>query len=214
MLKLVIFDFDGVIIDSEPLMKYAFEESYKLIIGDGLVPTETFFLHMGESLPRIIDRLGLSRKMVKPYCDISSSNIDKIKMFPGTINVLETISSLNLKMILLTGKDYKRTYQILRHFDILNYFRLIVTPDSLWNSKPDPEGIVYILDAMNCSANEAIMVGDSLNDIICAQRCGVNSVGVCWGNERVHEKMRKTANFTIYDWGSLIDIILQKTDFD
>lgn len=210
MLKLVIFDFDGVIIDSEPLMRFAFEESYRQVVGNGVPPTESFFLHMGESLPRIMDKLELPRKLVQPYCDICSNNIEKIDIFPGTVELLKTIASLNIKIALLTGKDYHRTLQILQYFNLLHYFRLIVTPESLWNSKPDPEGIVYILDVMNCSANEAIMVGDSLYDIICAQRAGVDAIGVCWGNDRVRSEISRVADYTINNWESLIDLVLKK----
>lgn len=210
MLRLVIFDFDGVIIDSEPLMKFAFEESYKQVVGGGLAPIENFFKHMGESLPRIMDKLGLSRNLVKPYRDICSNNVEKIKMFPGTRKMLNTLASLNLKIVLLTGKDYERTQEILKYFHIFKYFRMVITPDSLWNSKPDPEGIVYILDSMDCKTDEAVMIGDSLNDIICARRAGVHAIGVSWGSCKDCDEMFRIADYSINDWDSLINIVLQR----
>ncbi len=47
MLKAIIFDLDGVLIDSEPLMRLAFETAYRQVLGEGEPPIEAYLEHMG-----------------------------------------------------------------------------------------------------------------------------------------------------------------------
>jgi pyrophosphatase PpaX len=206
MIKLVIFDFDGVLIDSKELIKYAFEESYKRVLKNNDVPPVTrFFEYMGESLKKILEKLDLPSEIADCFREISERNIDKIKLYPGTKEVLLTLKSLNINIVLVTGKDYYRTEKILHHFDCYNFFDFIVTPDILWNSKPDPEGILFLLSQYGFHQDEVMMVGDSYFDILAANRAGVHSIGIIWDaneNSKVQD-----AKHIISNWDQFLKLI-------
>ena len=210
MLKAIIFDLDGVLIDSEPLMRFAFETSYRRVIGDGTPPIEAYLEHMGESFPRIMDQLGLPHTLWPPYLELCQKHIDHITLFPKSRELLEWASSLNLKLAILTGKDRMRTLQILDHFGLSHFFEVVVASDQLRHPKPDPEGMLCSLELLECSAEEAVMIGDAVSDITCAQRSGVTAIAVTWGikPERVQTLCRP--DYIIQDWDALFHLLQRR----
>jgi 3-amino-5-hydroxybenzoic acid synthesis related protein len=181
-MKAFFFDFDGVIIDSEPLMRYAFTESYKKYYGEESVcPVEEYLSHCGDSFTRIMQKLDLSPILFDKFKEVSRSNLHMIKIFPGIINVLKKFKERNFKIALITGKESSRTIEILKNFDMYHYFDLLVCSDMVKNPKPNPESIYKALDFFEINCNEGIMIGDSLYDIISAQRANVKTIAVLWG---------------------------------
>jgi AHBA synthesis associated protein len=206
MLQTIIFDLDGVIIDSEPLMRFAFAEAYRRVIGPGTPPIESYLEHMGESFPRIVERLGLPISLWEPYQALCRQHIDLIRIFPWARETLAWARAHDLNLAILTGKDRARTMQILEHFDLARFFELVIASDELRQPKPDPEGILRALRLFDCQANEAVMVGDAVSDILCAQRAGVAAVAVTWGikPERVQTLCRP--DYVVHSWAALIEV--------
>lgn len=181
-MKAIFFDFDGVVIDSEPLMRYAFSKSYSIHYGDtSKCPIEEYLSHSGDAFNRIMQRLGLSKDLYPDFKRISTENIDMIKIFPHITEFLISCKQAKMKTALITGKDSVRTIQILNKFNIRQYFDLLVCSDMVKQPKPNPESIITALDKLQVKANDAFMIGDSLYDMIAAKRAGVKSVGVLWG---------------------------------
>jgi 3-amino-5-hydroxybenzoic acid synthesis related protein len=207
MLKAVIFDLDGVIIDSEPLMRLAFETVYQQVIGSSTPPTERFLEHMGESFPRIMDRLGLPHSLWEPYRELCQKNINRIRVFPQSRELLERLIALDLNLALLTGKDRLRTFQILDHFGLTDFFDEVVSSDQLYFPKPNPEGLFRALHLLDRRADEAVMVGDAVNDIVCAQQAGVTAVAVTWGIKPERVQTLCAPDYIVHDWDSLYQVL-------
>jgi len=164
---------------------------------------------MGESFPNIMDRLGLPRSLWQPFREICEANVGRIKIFPEATALLEAAHSLNLKLAIVTGKDRVRTLQILNHFRLHHFFDAVVASDQVKHSKPHPEGILNALELMECGVEEVVMVGDGVNDILCAQAAGVTTIAVTWGikPERVQTLCRPDC--IVHDWKSLLQRIIQ-----
>lgn len=181
-MKAVFFDFDGVVIDSEPLMRFAFAESFKNHYGEASeCPIEEYLSHSGDSFSRIMQKLGLSIDLYDDFRKISIDNVHMVKLFPDIKEVLMHCKNKNKKIALVTGKDTNRTIQILKMFNIYHFFDLLVCSDMVKHPKPNPESIDKALNSFNIHPNEALMIGDSLYDILSAQRANVKSAGVLWG---------------------------------
>jgi AHBA synthesis associated protein len=170
MLKAVIFDLDGVLIDSEPVMRIAFEESYRRVMGQGTPPIEQYLEHMGESFPRIMDHLGLPHALWQPYREAWQRHQREMKLFPECVDVLKWARRQQLKLGILTGKDRARTLLVLDQFGLTGFFDVVVGSDQLRCAKPDPEGMYASLAALQAAPEEAVMIGDAVSDIECAQR--------------------------------------------
>lgn len=180
--KYLVFDFDGVIINSHGLQEKALEESYRKVVGEGEVPYRAFFQNSGDSLSNIFRKLNLPQEMVPVYTHISASNLDMIRMNEGMRNVLNSLQDNGYKLALCTGKERKRTIEILKHLEIKDYFATVVCSDDVEHPKPCIDSLVKCIENMDGTLGDAIMIGDGVNDIICARNAGVYSIGVTWGD--------------------------------
>jgi len=208
--KAVLFDFDGVIINSRNVQEKALETAYREILGEGKIPYEGFFLLSGQSLENIFNALGLPQEMVEIYQRYSRNNIDRIKIHDGITAVLKYLKENHLFCALCTGKERIRTIEILKYLDLEKYFDIVVCSDDVSVPKPDPESIMHIMKELKVSNDNCIMIGDGINDVRCAHKAGVSSIAVTWGE--VEEKFLKLENptwmvhtieelfFTLKDW--------------
>ena len=179
--KAVLFDLDGVLIDSERLMRYAFEESHRRVVGEGTPPVERFLSYCGDSFLRIMDRLSLPRALHPHFLELSVRHVDMVRPVPGIPEALDEIAELPLRKAIVTGKDAERTAQILDRLALARHFEAVVCSDMVERPKPNPESVFRALDELGASLEDAVLVGDSVADIVAARRAGVAAVGVTWG---------------------------------
>lgn len=192
----IIFDLDGVIIDSDQVIRIALKEAYNKVIGPGDPPYEEFFKHMGDHFPMIMDKIGLPLSMWEPFKWSSVQNIHLLELFPEIYETFNFLDQANIIMGLLTGKDYKRTIEILRRFEIEKYFKIIVTPEKIPRPKPFPDGLIYSIKKLGTAPKNMFYIGDAVNDMLCANSAGVNSIMAKWGAKYQLEKVRALATYT------------------
>lgn len=203
MLRAVVFDLDGVLINSEPLMRFAFETVYRRIIGDEPAPVEQYLEHMGESFPAIMRSMGLPLSLWQPYRELCQRHVDRIELFPGCREALNWAVDRGLRLAILTGKDRQRTLQILDRFRLGAYFSCVVASDQLQRPKPDPEGMHAALHQLACPPAEALMVGDAVSDIVCAQQAGVEAIAVTWGIKPERVRRLCTPDYIVHSFAEL-----------
>lgn len=182
MNRAIIFDFDGVIINSVEVQRKAFTMSYNKIVGEGTPPFEEFLNHSGNSIQNIFKLMGLPLEMVNPYWEISKKNIGSIKVYDGMKQLIEGIRMHGYKCGLCTGKDRSRTIEILKNIDLYDSFEAIICSDDVVNPKPHYESYLLLARKLNVDVKNTIMVGDSRNDIICARGAGADCIAVSWGD--------------------------------
>lgn len=196
--RVVIFDFDGVLINSIQVQKGALKESYNRIVNKEDPPYDEFFKRSGSSLEVIFSDLKLPMDMIPIYREYSKTHLDEIELFPCTREVLWQLHKMNIKIALFTGKDSDRTLQILKKFEIRGFFDSIVCSDKIEKPKPNPDGIWKIFRELNINRkNDAFLVGDAVNDIKCAHRAGIMSVAVTWGEGNRDDLLALRPNYII-----------------
>lgn len=206
-MKAIIFDFDGVIVNSKGIQKSALKESYQKCVGIGDPPYEAFFKLSGSSLNFIFETLNLPLEMILPYREYSMKHINDVKIFSGIDEVLIMLYEKGIKLGLCTGKDRERTLQILECLGIIKYFSCIVCSDDVENPKPDTESLDKCTKELKISKNNACMVGDSVNDILCAKNAGVKCIGVTWGEGTYEDLLCVEPNYLVGSMSELYHVI-------
>ncbi len=93
---------------------------------------------------------------------------------------LELMYNNGIKMGIVTSKRRDLAIRGLKLFNIEKYFDTIVALEDTEKHKPHPDPILKALELLKIDRENALMVGDSPYDILCAYNAGVNSVAVKW----------------------------------
>ena len=207
MLQSIVFDLDGTLLDSERVMRTALERSYRQVVGLGPVPFDEFVKHLGESIPRILDLLNLPQAMGEIFRRISVEKVDELVFHEGSREILAWARARGIRSSILTGKDHRRTLLILEHFQVQDWFDAVVCSDQLTFPKPHPEGLQHLARLFNVAPDATVYICDSPNDVECAQRAGVRSIGVTWGIKPDQFLARCKPDHVVETWTELSTLL-------
>ncbi len=191
-LKLVIFDWDGTLIDSEQqivsCMRLAMQDTgltpppdYAIsnIIGLGLMES------MQVLLPEESETVWAAVVERYRYHFLHPDTIPS-RTFPGVEQTLQELEEQELLLAVATGKSRRGLERAFGNTGLATYFVTSRCADET-RSKPNPQMLDEILAFTGCEADEAVMVGDTEYDLQMAANIGMPSVGVSYG---VHEPQR------------------------
>ena len=185
--KAILFDLDGVIIDSMPAMREAFKRAYREVVDsspddDSLEPLfKRYCQYLGYAFYEIMDMLELPHSMYEPFVRHSAEFKDRVLVNDGIISVLDELHASGIKLTVATGKDGYRARDLLDLLDITKYIDIVTGSDEVSRGKPAPDMLIAQMNTLNVIASEAVMVGDSPADITAGKAAGVTTVGVSWG---------------------------------
>lgn len=209
MNKAVIFDLDGVVINSSEVQKQALFESYRIVVGDGNNPSfEEFLSHSGDSLGNIFQKMSLPLSMVEPYRKISRKNIGLIRVYHGIKELIVKLKRQGYRLAICTGKDRARTIEILDKLYLLKLFNVIVCSDDVTNPKPHPDSLALALRNIGAIPENAVMIGDAKNDILSAKRARIKSIAVTWGDVTKDVLERECPDYIVNTMGELYDAVV------
>lgn len=178
--KLVLFDLDGVLIDSKSNMRLTWE-----LVSDefGLtVPFENYFSKIGRPFQDILSIIGVNEHQFdieKRYNQLSSETIAQVEIFSGAQEYLQFLQESDILIGIITSKEKKRAQKILDKFE--NQFSVIRTPDGICRGKPAPDHLLMAAALKNVDPSETLFVGDMDVDSIAARRAGLDYVHASWG---------------------------------
>lgn len=206
-MRCVVFDLDGVLLDSWPLMRVALGEALLACSSDLAPPFEAFRSHLGRPLPEIAAALDLPAGFVAAYEGSCRRHAHLASLYPGASGALANLRGRGLLLALATGKSRVRTLEILRHFELESLFTMIVAGDDVSRGKPHPESVERILAALALTPPEVVFVGDSPLDIACASAASVRALGACWGLSERAELLSAGPTALLGGFGELLDLI-------
>ncbi len=210
-LRLVIFDVDGTLVDSQEMIFDAFSFAYK---GLGLaVPKRDHALSfVGMSLDKIFPALSpdlseathgaLAQGYRDAYFHIRKARGSNATspFFPGAKAVLDALRSEDWTvMAVATGKSKRGLDKLIEGYGLEGYFQSQQTADH-HPSKPHPAMVQACLDETGVDAGRTVMIGDTTFDIDMGRAAGVKTIGVSWG---YHPTEDLQADAIIYDFASL-----------
>lgn len=208
----VIFDFDGVIIDSGTDIAHAVQHTLQKFNRPVLTADEiiSYTGHGAEYLIRQSFK-GCSEELImealpaykKYYLE---NALIETTLYPHVKQTLEVIKrKMHYKIALVTNKPENIARKILAGLDIADYFDAVLGPESVEKMKPDPEGIGKVLAAFKIAPQNAIMVGDSHTDVEAGKRAGTYTCGITGGLGNKEELIESNPDFLIDDMLQLLE---------
>lgn len=211
--NLVIFDFDGVIINSGSDIANAVRNAlYRF--KQPLMSKEEIIKHIGHGSEELIrkcfphfndEQIKAAHEYYKQY--YRDNAVNETRLYPQVENVLQRLKHLNKRVALVTNKSEEITLKILSFLNIDQYFDMVLGPESLIQKKPDPEGILKVLTSFKITSSQAIMVGDSWVDVKAGKAAKVLTCGVSYGLGNFEDLLEASPDYIIEDLAQLFDCI-------
>ena len=185
MLKAIIFDMDGVIVNSEPLHRKAYFdmfEEFNLSISNKLYESFT-----GKSTSTIckelceIFHLSISHEKLmfskRKHFKTIFDNDPEFQMIDGALSLIKNYFFNNLTLILASSASMTNINRVFKKFDLDKFFKAKISGADLKESKPNPEIFIKAAKLSGFSKSECIVIEDSTNGIIAAKSAGIYCIG-------------------------------------
>ena len=213
-IKSVVFDMDGTLLNTMdmivkcnnavlksegyPLRKY---EEFFDFVGDGMKKCVSRALPVGTDDKTIMDVLF---KVLDGY---NNEDVKTIKPYDGINEMLKELVERGVKISILTNKEHK--YALINAKECLadHKFEKVIGDRPETPLKPDPTGLLEIIDHLGFSKEETLFVGDMKADILTGKNAGVRSVGCLWGFGKKEDLIENGADYLIEHPSEILDLI-------
>jgi HAD superfamily hydrolase (TIGR01509 family) len=184
VIRAIVFDFDGLILDTEEPVYRSWLEVYQAngrelpferwvqIVGStttGFHPQHHLEELLGRPLPKeVLDRrIGRRTEMILAQ-----------KVLPGVVQHIDSAKAMGLKLGVASSSTCDWVRGHLARLDILDRFDCLRCRDDVANAKPEPDLYLAVLDCLGVLASEAIAIEDSPHGVMAAKRAGLRCVAI------------------------------------
>ncbi len=207
--KLLLFDMDGTIADTDEMVYLSFVELYKRY-GNGFSrPWEETMYFSGppirETLLKEFPNVN-QEEVLKAFVEISDPLYEKtLKIFPHEKETLEYLYNKGYKMGVVTNKATYKAKEVLVMLGVNKYFEVVIGREDVVNGKPSGEGILTAMNRLGFKKEETLYLGDNDIDYLTAKDAGVDCLLVSWGPREL--KLLDKANYVINKYEQLEEIL-------
>lgn len=185
MLKAVLFDMDGVIVDTEPLHRKAYfkmfddvgidvsDSHYDSFTGQATLPICTALCTHFELTQKPSDLVALKRKHFKYLFDTDTD----LQLIDGVLDLIRDYHDNGLTLVLASSASMPNIDRIFNRFDLNRYFKAKISGADLKASKPHPEIFIRAAALAEEDSNRCMVIEDSTNGIKAAKDAGIYCVG-------------------------------------
>ncbi len=190
--KLMMFDLDGTLVDSIPDLAAATDA---MLLQLGRVPAGIDKVRnwVGNGAPVLVRRAladdfdhhaitaEQEAEALAVFMQAYGSGYALTSLYPGVLDTLATLQKLGIKLALVTNKPEKFLPELLAETQMSGFFQWIVGGDTLPQKKPDPAGLLWVMQQAGVTPDQCLFVGDSRNDVQAAHAANVACVAVTYG---------------------------------
>jgi len=215
MLRAVIFDMDGVIIDSQPY-HFAVEEAMCREIGIE-VSTEESHSFVGMAGEKVWDYLKNKFGLQKSIEELMAfenkarikyfSSLENIRPIPGIVDLLEEINEHTIKTALASSSSIEVINIFISKLGLAHYFQHIISGNSVASGKPDPDIFIHTAQALQEAAADCVVIEDSANGVRAAKAAGMKCIGFC--NADSGDQDLSLADIVVDDFTKLTVLIIK-----
>jgi pyrophosphatase PpaX len=179
----VLFDFDGTVMDTTDVIIGSWQHTFMTFEGKER-PVEDIVKTFGEILSHTMTKMLPdvdTEEAIDTYRSYHRDNFgERISVFEGVPELLIELKKRNYKTGLVTSRLSGTTWEGLRQYGLQDFFDVVVSCDDTDKHKPDPAPVNIALERLGSKPENAVMLGDTMFDILCARNAGVTSVLVGW----------------------------------
>ena len=207
MLRAVIFDMDGVIIDSHPAHREAWR-TFLQTVGKPVSDAELDFILDGRKRGEILRHyLGeLSEEEVQQYGDRKDEFFRErsfqIKLIPGVTELLAQLRKAGVATAVATSASGSRARHVLDQLQLAEGFDVVVTGNDVARGKPDPSIYALTCQRLNVAPGRSVAIEDAVSGIQAARAAGLTCVGVA--GAQLHDKLREAGAARVVE--NLVDL--------
>jgi HAD superfamily hydrolase (TIGR01549 family) len=177
-IRAVVFDLDGTLLDSMPLVLRAYAhalEPFHPPLTEGALRAR-----LGGPPERIFERLlndsGHVTGALRRLEGFGAENWPLIEPFAGMNDLLRDTAAAGVRLAVWTGRERESTTWLLRKHGIAEYLATFLCGDDLPTHKPEPAGLIAVLDRLGVAREEAVFVGDAEVDLMAGAGVGVRTM--------------------------------------
>jgi phosphoglycolate phosphatase len=184
--RLLVFDLDGTLVDSKQDLALSVN-AMRTEMGLAPLPHDLIASYVGHGVTLLVRRsLGtqatgenVEKGLAFFLAYYRDHMLDHTSLYPGVAEALEKLA--DRKMAVLTNKPVHFSREMLTRLGFASYFAYIYGGNSFPQKKPDPIGLHKLMEDLQISARETLMVGDSDTDVLTGRNAGVWTCGVTYG---------------------------------
>ncbi|WP_298119132.1 HAD family phosphatase [Flavobacterium sp.] len=194
MIKTVIFDMDGVIVDTEPVHHYAYNEHFKQLNIE--ITPEIYASFTGNSTKNIFEKLKAHfnleqdvQTLVETKRNLFNEAFDKkedLYLLDGVEDLIKELYQNGMQLVLASSSAKVTINRIFNRFGLHQYFTHIVSGEDFPKSKPHPAIFEHAAFLSETPRENCIVIEDSTNGILAAKAAGI----YCIGYDSVNSKMQ------------------------
>lgn len=189
--KLAMFDLDGTLVDSVPDLAAAVNQMLWQL-GRSPVALSTVATWVGNGAEVLVRRAlagsieyaevdeSLVRDGLPLFLQAYGQSHSLTRLYPGVLVFLNALRERGVPMALITNKPEAFVAPLLGQVGLDGFFSWIIGGGAT-KPKPDPAGLLYVLQMARVDAAQAVFIGDSRNDVLAAKAAGVPSIAVSYG---------------------------------
>jgi phosphoglycolate phosphatase len=190
--KLIMIDVDGTLVDSVPDLAFCVDE-LMVALGRPKWGEEKVRQWVGNGVPKLVERSLTGelegkvdqedfQKAYPIFLELYKDNTSKRStLYNGVIEGLDYLQNKGYTLGCVTNKAEAFTHPLLKDLGIFGRFELIISGDTLEKKKPDPLPLLFAAQHFNVSAQECLMLGDSVSDVKASRAAGFDIICMSYG---------------------------------
>jgi phosphoglycolate phosphatase len=189
--NVLLFDLDGTLVNSAPdlhaTLNRILDENgrppvaldvVKMIVGDGAAK----MIERGYALTGARVDPAQAPALLERFVEIYEANLTQLtRPYPGVVETLEQLTAAGARCAVCSNKREGLSRKLLQGLDLLRFFEVVSGGDSAPTRKPHPGHLLHALAELGADPTQAVMVGDSRNDVAAAQGAGIPVIVVSYG---------------------------------
>ena len=182
MIKAIISDFDGTLVDTFEANYYAYRKTFEDVVGIDF-DRDFYFNNFGLRIDSICGLLNITdndviKEIKKVKSEYYPMYFEYLKLNEELLNVYNIFKKQNIKIALATTAAHKNLYNVLNYLNLVDFFDLIVCGDDVKHGKPNPEVYNIVMEKLNVKPEETLIFEDSIAGIEAANNAKGNVVKI------------------------------------